>query len=228
MTDAAQMHTWTIDATHGQTSGLMVRPAHARALVVVAHGAGAGMQHAWMEQMAQALAQVGLASLRYQFPYMLSGRRKPPDRPAVLCATVRSAVAYAQQCWPDLPLYAGGKSMGGRMTAVTESETPLAVRGLIFFGFPLHPPGKPSTTRALPLARVHVPMLFMQGSRDAMAPIELLAEVLQEVGPRASLQVVEQGDHGLLLPKRLHVNDAAALQQVAGRVLAWINYTNPT
>src|SRR5213595_3344755 len=164
----------------GEVSGLLLRPKDARLLYVLAHGAGAGMRHPFLESISQRLAEQGIATLRYQFPYM-ERRSRRPDPPAVAAATVRAAVAEAARIAPDLPLVAGGKSFGGRMTSTAQAEEPLpGVRGLVFLGFPLHPPGRPDDKRAEHLAHVQVPMLFLQGDRDEFADLKLLEPVSLE------------------------------------------------
>lgn len=167
----------------------------AKAMLVLAHGAGAGMRHAFMEQFAQALAAVHVASLRYEFPYM-EAKKHRVDSPAVCAARVREAVAEAARLAPGLPLYAGGKSFGGRMTSTAQAEAPLdGVRGLVFVGFPLHPPAKPGIERAAHLASVQVPMLFLQGTRDEFARLDLLKPVVESLGARATLHLIEGADH---------------------------------
>src|SRR5438876_1256517 len=147
----------------GEVSALLLRPAKARWLLALAHGAGAGMSHPFMAKLANELASVGVATLRYQFPYM-EERRRVPDKPAVLTATGRAAARAAAEAAPDLLLLAGGKSMGGRMTSQAAAEGPLeGVRGWVFFGFPLHPPRQPGTKRAEHVARVTVPRVFVEG-----------------------------------------------------------------
>src|SRR6266481_8960077 len=174
----------------GEVSALLSRPAKARRLLVLAHGAGARMSHPFMEMLAGELDGMGVATLRYQFPYM-EERRRVPGPPAVLMATVVAAVRAAAAAVPGLPLFAGGKSMGGRMTSQAAARHPLVgVRGLVFFGFPLHPPGRPGTKRADHLAKVSMPMLFMQGTRDTFADIELLRPVCAKLGPPTTLQVI--------------------------------------
>jgi uncharacterized protein len=171
-------------------------------VLVFAHGAGAGMRHPFMERTASQLAARGIATLRFQFPYMEAGR-KSPDRPAVLMAAVKAAVREARALAGDLPLVAGGKSLGGRMTSQLQAEQPLeGVRGLAFFGFPLHQPGKPGVARAEHLAQVDVPMLFLQGTRDPFAELELIKQVTSGLGARATLHVVEGGDHSFGVLKR--------------------------
>src|SRR6266404_1607958 len=167
----------------GEVSALLLRPAKARWLLALAHGAGAGMNHPFMEKLADELAVVGVATLRYQFPYM-EQRRRVPDKAAVLTASVVAAVRAAAKAAPGLPLLAGGKSMGGRMTSQAAAQRPLdGVRGLVFFGFPLHPPKQPGTKRAEHLAKVTVPMLFLQGARDALADLQLLRPICKELEP---------------------------------------------
>jgi len=179
----------------GQVSGLLLRPPRAKALYLFAHGAGAGMTHRAMESNAQGLAERGIATLRYQFPYMEKGSRRP-DPPKIAHAAVRAAAEKARELAPDLPLFAGGRSFGGRMTSQTQAEAPLAgVRGLAFLGFPLHPAGKPGIERAEHLSRVQVPMLFVSGSRDALAELDLLNSVVRSLGEQATLHLVMDADH---------------------------------
>ena len=176
-------------------SGLLLRPTDAKALYLFAHGAGAGMTHRAMESNAQGLAARGIATLRYQFPYMEKGGKRP-DPPKVAHAAVRAAAAEAAKLAPDLPLFAGGRSFGGRMTSQAQADSALpGVRGLAFLGFPLHPAGKPGTERADHLSRVQIPMLFVSGSRDALAEIDLLRPVVAAIGDRATLHVIDQADH---------------------------------
>src|ERR1700678_3106850 len=194
-------------AKFGAVSGLLTRPAQARACFVFAHGAGAGMTHPFMETFAAGLGERGIATLRYQFPYM-EKRSRRPDPPFIAQAAVRAAVAEAARACPGLPLIAGGKSFGGRMTSQAQAAAPLAgVRGLAFLGFPLHPAGKPSSDRAKHLAEVHVPMLFMQGTRDTLAELTLLESVVAQIGPLASLHLVSEADHSRLVPARAGRND---------------------
>jgi len=209
-----------VDGT-SEVSGLFSRPTNARHLLVLAHGAGAGMSHPFMEKLADELAAAGVATLRYQFPYM-EKQRRVPDVPAVLTATVVAAVGAAAKKAPDLPLFAGGKSLGGRMTSQAAAEGPLdEVRGLVFFGFPLHPPKRPSTKRADHLTKVTVPMLFLQGTRDDLADLSLLRPVCARLGPLATLSVVEAADHSFHVLKRSGTSDAAVLQQLVQTVASW-------
>ena len=215
-----------VPLAEGDVSALLVRPPDATALLAFAHGAGAGMAHPFMSDMAQRLAGHGLATLRYQFPYMerreRRGGRRPPDRAPVLGGTVRAAVARAGRLAGDLPLLAGGKSMGGRMTSLAQAERPLpGVRGLVFFGFPLHPRGKPSAERADHLSGIVVPMLFLQGSRDDLASLELLEPVCDALGETAELRVFEGADHGFHVLKRSGLTDEEVAADLAAAVGNW-------
>lgn len=183
-------------------SGLLLRPRRAKALYLFAHGAGAGMTHRSMASNAEGLAERGIATLRYQFPYMEKGGGRP-DRPGIAHAAVRAAAAKAAELEPDLPLFAGGRSFGGRMTSQAQADAPLAgTRGLAFLAFPLHPVGKPGIERAEHLRRVHIPMLFVSGDRDALAELDLLKPVVAELGKRARLHLVSQADHSLKVPAK--------------------------
>jgi len=207
--------------SHGDVSGLLVRPATAEWMLVLAHGAGAGMRHTFMERLASELANVKIATLRYQFPYMEKGRGGP-DRPPVLTATVASAVRVAAKEAPDLPLLAGGKSMGGRMTSTAASEGLIDdVRGLVFFGFPLHPPNNPGTKRADHLAKVPMPMLFLQGTRDTLADLKLLQPICKGLGSRATLHVIDTADHSFHMLKSSGSDDAKTLKSLAETTAAW-------
>jgi predicted alpha/beta-hydrolase family hydrolase len=198
---------------------LLIRPANARLLYVLAHGAGAGMRSPFLERVAQALAARGVATWRYEFPYRAAGRRLP-DRPAVLEATVRENVARAAAAAPDLPLVAGGKSLGGRMTSQAQARAPLpGVRGLAFLGFPLHPAGRPGTARAEHLAAVRVPMLFLQGTRDALADLALLGPLVRRRG--TTLHIVDGADHGFHAPARSGRTDAEVLDELADAIAVW-------
>lgn len=212
----------------GAVSGILNLPKGADALLVFAHGAGAGMRHSFMERMSELLGEQGIGTLRYQFPYMEAGR-KQPDRPATLEATVRAAVAAAAAAAPGLPLFAGGKSMGGRMTSGAAANALIpGVRGLVFFGFPLHPPKSPGVARAEHLARVAVPMLFIQGTRDSLADLTLIRDVLGQLGQRAVLHIVEGGDHSFHVPKRSGRTDADALVEIVTTVRGWMSHAlNP-
>jgi predicted alpha/beta-hydrolase family hydrolase len=201
--------------------GLLDVPQGARALLVLAHGAGAPMRHVFMEQLSGRLASRGLGTLRYAFPYAQRGARAP-DPPPVLMATVRAAVAAAAQHAPGLPLLAGGKSMGGRMTSQAMAESALpGVRGIVFYGFPLHAAGRPSTSRGTHLARVAAPLLFLQGTRDTLADLTLLTPIVQDLGDRATLQVIEDADHGFHVRKSSGKTDAMVLDALAEATATW-------
>jgi len=209
------------DVRIGDVSGLLLRPNDARLLYVLAHGAGAGMRHPFLEAISQRLAEQGVATLRYQFRYM-EQRSRRPDPPAVAAATVRAAVAEAARLAPGLPLVAGGKSFGGRMTSTAQAEEPLpGVRGLVFLGFPLHPPGRPDDKRAEHLARVTIPMLFLQGTRDAFADLELLRPVAKRLGDRATLHLVEGGDHSFKVPKKSGRSEGDVMGELARALVTW-------
>ncbi|WP_454634681.1 alpha/beta hydrolase family protein [Bradyrhizobium cenepequi] len=206
-------------------SALLLLPAQAHAIYVFAHGAGAGMAHASMEVIATGLAARGIATLRYQFPYMEKGGKRP-DPPAIAHAAVRAAVAEAAQHCAGLPLFAGGKSFGGRMTSQAQAIKPLAgVRGLVFLGFPLHPAGKPSSERAKHLADIKIPMLFLQGTRDALAELKLLEPVVKELGPLATLHLVKEVDHSFHVLVRSGRNDREAMNEVLDTFAAWVDST---
>lgn len=200
---------------------LLVVPPGARALLVLAHGAGAGMRHPFLERIAQALAERAVATYRYEFLYM-EKRAGRPDPPAVAEARVREAVLDAARVAPGLPLFAGGKSFGGRMTSQAQGREPLpGVRGLAFLGFPLHPPGRPATSRADHLDDVLIPMLFLQGSRDEFAGLDLLRPVVKRLGKRVTLHVVEGGDHSFKVLKRTGRTDADVMNELADTITAW-------
>ncbi|MCW5659114.1 MAG: alpha/beta hydrolase [Burkholderiaceae bacterium] len=203
-------------------SSLLERPDAPSAGYVLAHGAGAGMTHPFMAHAAGALAARGIATLRYQFPYMERGSRRP-DGPKVAHATVRAAVAEAARLLPGLPLVAGGKSFGGRMTSQAQAASPMpGVVGLVFLGFPLHPAGRPSIERAEHLAAVKVPMLFVQGTRDEMADVSLIEATVGALGPRATLHWVHDGDHSLRVPARSGRDPSQVLGAVYDTIQRWI------
>jgi predicted alpha/beta-hydrolase family hydrolase len=205
-----------------RVSGLLERPSAARALLVLAHGAGAGMEHPSMQAVAAGLAQRGIATLRYQFPYM-ERRSRRPDPPALCHATVRAAVTEAARLAPDLPLLAGGRSFGGRMTSQAQAQTPLAqVRGLVFLAFPLHPAGKSGTDRAAHLREIGIPMLFIQGTRDALAPLALLRPVVAGLRCGATLSLLEDADHSFHAPARSGRKDAELLAHALDAVCDWL------
>src|SRR5881296_2538343 len=210
-----------VRARVGEVSGLLLRPVGARLLYVLVHGAGAGMRHPFLESIVRRLAEQGIATLRYQFPYM-EQRARRPDPPAVAEATVRAAVDAAARAAPELPLVAGGKSFGGRMTSSAQAREPLpGVRGVVFLGFPLHPPGRPGDQRAEHLAEVQVPMLFLQGTRDDFADRPLLRGVVQRLGSRAALHLVDGADHSFHVLKRSGRTDGEVLRELIGAVGDW-------
>ena len=202
-------------------SALLIKPPQARACYVFAHGAGAGMAHATMETIAAGLADRGIATLRYQFPYMEKGSKRP-DSPAVAHAAVRAAVAEAARCCAGLPLIAGGKSFGGRMTSQAQALDALpGIRGLAFFAFPLHPAGKPSSDRAKHLAGIDIPMLFLQGTRDALAELSLLEPIVNGLGRLASLHLIKEADHSFHVLARSGRNDREVMTEVLDVFAAW-------
>ena len=207
----------------GEVSALWLRPAHARWLLVLAHGAGAGMRHPFLGKLAAELAAVDVATFRYQFPYMET-RRRVPDSAPVLTSTVRAAVHAAAETAPDLTILAGGKSMGGRMTSQSAAEHPPEfekVQGLVFFGFPLHPPGRPGSKRAKHLPHVEKPMLFLQGTRDQFADLTLLRPVCADLGPKTTLYEIATADHSFHVLKSSGKNDAQIMHELAQSVQTW-------
>jgi uncharacterized protein len=205
----------------GEVSAILIRPATARWLLVLAHGAGAGMTHPFLEKLARELGEAGVATFRYQFPYM-EQRRRAPDSPSVATATVAAAVQAAAKAAPGLALLAGGKSFGGRMSSQAASQGLLeGVRGLVFFGFPLHPPNKPSTKRAEHLEKVKIPMLFLQGTRDTLADLKLLQPICAGLGSRAQLHVIETADHSFHVLKSSRRSDAEVLHELAQTTASW-------
>ncbi len=206
-----------------RVSALHRMPSEARACFVFAHGAGAGMTHPFMEAVATGLASKGIATLRYQFPYMENHSRRP-DPPALCHATVRAAVAEAARRSPGLPLFAGGRSFGGRMTSQAQAKEPLAgVRGLAFLGFPLHPPKEPSTERAEHLSQVSVPLLFLQGTRDEMAELGLLRPLVERLGERASLQLTDNANHSFHVPARTGRTDGQVIDELVQTMTNWMD-----
>lgn len=221
MDDASLPRTVTVAGE--RVSALWLKPAGARALLVFGHGAGAGMSHPFMKAISQQLEAKGIATLRYQFPYMEKGQSRT-DTPAVATATVRAACAAARAEAPELPLIAGGKSFGGRMTSTAQAEAPLpGVRGLVFFGFPLHPPKRPGIGRSAHLANVKVPMLFLQGTRDDLADLGLIRQVTATLGELATLHVVEGGDHSFAVLKRSGRTGGEVLAELAETTAAWVD-----
>lgn len=214
----------TIDvgASH-RVSGLLDRPARAHALFVLAHGAGAGMEHPSVQAIAAGLAERGVATLRYQFPYIERKSRRP-DPPALCHATVRAAVAAATRLAPDLPLIAGGRSFGGRMTSQAQAQAALpGIRGLVFLAFPLHPAGRPGTDRAAHLQEIEIPMLFIQGSRDELAEPELLRPAVELLGARATIHVLEDADHSFHASARSGRMDSDVLADALNAVCDWVD-----
>ncbi|MGE0119149.1 MAG: alpha/beta family hydrolase [Dongiaceae bacterium] len=218
----AQKLTIAVDDSR-RVSALLQAPRQARACYGLAHGAGAGMTHPSLEAAASGLGERGIATLRYQFPYMEAGAKRP-DPPALAQATVRAAVAEAGRRVPDLPLIAGGRSFGGRMTSQAQAAAPLPnVRGLAFLAFPLHPAGRPSDDRAAHLFDVTVPMLFLQGTRDALAELRLLRPLIERLGARATLRLFEDADHSFHVPARTGRKDADARREMLDALAAWID-----
>ena len=213
---------FAVNEKAGAVTGLLVLPKDAKALLVLAHGAGAGMRHKFMEETAAKFAEHEIATLRYQFPYM-EKRVKRPDTESILTDTVRASITAAKKQSGDLPLLAGGKSMGGRMTSLAAAKAPLdSVRGLIFFGFPLHAAGRPGAERGQHLTNVKVPMLFLQGSRDALADLKLLKPLCQQLGKNAELFIVEGGDHSFHMLKSSRRSDDEVLSEVIKKATAWM------
>jgi uncharacterized protein len=218
---ASQPLTLNVDDTQ-RVSALLQAPEDARACYVLAHGAGAGMAHPFMTAVANGLADRGVATLRYQFPYMERGSKRP-DAPVLAQATVRAAVTEAARLLPGLALVAGGKSFGGRMTSQAQAASPLAgVRGLVFLGFPLHAAGQPSDARAKHLDDVQIPMLFLQGTRDNLADMKLMQRVARQLGTRATLRFFEDADHSFHVPARTGRSDAQVRSELLDALSDWI------
>ena len=216
------METLKISVGDDQVSALLLRPTNAKALYLFAHGAGAGMTHRAMESNANGLAERGIATLRYQFLYMEKGSKRP-DAPKLAHAVVRAAATEAVRLVPDLPLFAGGRSYGGRMTSQAQADEPLAgVKGLAFLGFPLHPAGKPGIERAEHLARVAVPMLFVSGDRDALAEADLLRPVVADLGEQATLHVINHADHSFKVAAKSGRTSADAEAEALDALTNWI------
>src|SRR5712692_1399452 len=224
---AAENLRFTVEGA-GDVSALLLRPPKARWLLVLAHGAGAGMKHPFLEALAEELARVSVATLRYQFPYM-EQRRRVPDPPSVLTATVAAAVQAGAKAAPDLPLLASGKSLGGRMTSTAAAEGRLAgVQGLVFFGFSLHSPKRPGTKRAEHLSKVKQPMLFLQGTRDDLADLKLLRPICEQLGELATLHVIEGADHSFHVLKKSGKTDEEVMRELVEKVAAWAGKDWPT
>ena len=213
--------------TRGPVSALLLRPEDARLLYVFGHGAGAGMRHPFMERVATDLADRGIATFRCQFPYMEAGRRAP-DPPKVLQETVRAAIAAAHKQAPDLPLIAGGKSMGGRISShVAADNPPPELKGLVFLGYPLHAAKKPAVKRAEQLSRIRTPMLFLQGTRDDLADLTLLTPIVEQLGPSATMHIVEGGNHSFKVLKRSGRTDDEVMAEIADVIDAWARELTP-
>lgn len=218
---SAERRTIRVDVTR-TVSGLFDRPASARALLVLAHSAGAGMEHPSMQSIATGLAERDIATLRYQFPYMEQKSRRP-DPPALCHATVRAAVDEAARLAPDLPLFAGGRSFGGRMTSQAQGQAPLpGIHGLVFLGFPLHPAGRPGVERATHLQDIQIPMMFFQGTRDALADLELLEPIIARLSTRATLHRLKDADHSFHVPARSGRRDSDVQQEWLDVLCSWV------
>ncbi len=214
---------FTASKSSGEVSAILMRPENAHSLLVLAHGAGAGMRHTFMTGVAQSLARHGIASFRYQFPYMEQGKRAPNPQ-SILVETVRSAIGAAREYSGDLPLIAGGKSLGGRMTSTAASEEALpGIRGIVFFGFPLHAPGKPSNERGEHLFKVGLPLLFLQGTRDKLADLTLLRPLCDRLRAKgqAELHVIDGADHSFHVPKKSGRTDEDILEELGKVVADW-------
>jgi predicted alpha/beta-hydrolase family hydrolase len=210
-------------AANDHVSGLLHVPSKPRACYVLGHGAGAGMKHAFLGAVSAGLAERGIATLRYQFLYMEKGTKRP-DPPKLAQAAVRGAVGEAARRLPELPLFAGGKSFGGRMTSQAQAASPLAgVRGLVFLGFPLHPAGKPSDERAQHLFEISIPMLFLQGTRDELADLQLLEPVCRKLGPRATLRLYPEADHSFHVPARSGRKDSQVREEFLDAMVEWMD-----
>lgn len=206
----------------GSVSALLYTPANPSAILVFAHGAGAGIKNKFMETVADTLGELGIATLRFNFPYMEAGK-KVPDRKPVAAAAVASAVEKAHELYPKLPIFAGGKSFGGRMTSTAASEEMLpGIKGIVFFGFPLHAPGKPSSDRAAHLFDVKAPMLFLQGTRDALASIDLIKPLCKKLGKKATLYTIDGADHSFHVPKDNKLTDPEVINLLCEETKTWI------
>ena len=226
MREGPQPATITVDDGH-RVSGLLQAPAEARACYVMAHGAGAGMAHPFMQAMADLLTGHAIATLRYQFPYMEQNSKRP-DTPKLAQAAVRAALAEAPRLVPELALFAGGKSFGGRMTSQAQAASPLpGVRGLVFLGFPLHPAGRPSDQRGEHLFGVQIPMLFMQGTRDQLADLRLLQTLTGKLGARATLKLFQDADHSFHVPARTGRKDTEIMAEMSQALADWIEPAMP-
>jgi predicted alpha/beta-hydrolase family hydrolase len=213
-----------ISKTIGDVSALFYTPPKAKFVMVFAHGAGAGMKNKFMESVSIALAEEGIATLRFNFPYMEKGKKVPDTKP-VCCAAISAAIEKASALSPKLPIFAGGKSFGGRMTSTAASEGMLNnVKGIVFFGFPLHAPGKPSNERAEHLYKVEIPMLFLQGTRDSLASLDLLKPVIKKLGSKAGLFIVDGADHSFHVPKDNKLKDTDVVKLLCREVRKWMEH----
>ncbi|MCB0721428.1 MAG: dienelactone hydrolase family protein [Ignavibacteriae bacterium] len=209
----------------GSVSALLYTPAKPSAILVFAHGAGAGIKNRFMETVSNTLGDLGIATLRFNFPYMEAGK-KVPDRKPVATAAVAAAVEKAHELYPKLPVFAGGKSFGGRMTSTAASEDMLSnIKGIVFFGFPLHAPGRPSSDRAEHLFSVKVPMLFLQGTRDALASFDLIKPLCKKLGKKATLYTIDGADHSFHVPKTSDLTDSEVIKLICNEVKTWIDKT---
>jgi len=212
---------FTASKSSGEVNGLILLPDKPKFLLLFAHGAGAGMKHSFMEKMSAFLSEEGIGTFRYNFPYT-EKRINRPDPAPILMETIRSAVKAAKENAGNILLLAGGKSMGGRMTSMAAAKESLeGVKGIVFFGFPLHAPGKPSNERAEHLFSVNIPMLFLQGTRDKLADLNLLKPIVKKLGDKASLHIIEGADHSFHVPKSSGKNDDEVLKELAKKVAEW-------
>jgi len=215
---------FTATKSSGDVSGIIIFPDHPKYFLLFAHGAGAGMNNSFMEKMSACLADKNIGTLRFNFPYM-EKERKGPDPAPILMETIRSAVKTLRT-YVNVPIFAGGKSMGGRMTSMADSKEPLGVKGIIFFGFPLHAPGKPSNERAEHLFNVSVPMLFLQGKRDKLADLKLLNPVIKKLKDRAAIYIMEGADHSFHMMKSSGRNDEEVMRELMEKVGEWMKTKN--
>lgn len=214
---------FSVKGTATRVSGLFMSPANAECVLVFGHGAGAGMKHPFMSAISGGLERLRVATFRYQFPYLESGAKRPDPKPLLL-STVRAAVAQAQDLGNGLPLFLGGKSMGGRMSSIAMAEDPIReILGIVFFGFPLHPPGVPSDSRAEHLSLIDVPMLFLQGTRDKLADLKLLKPVVKKLGTLATIHIIEGADHSFHVPKSSGKSDADVCDNLSEATSSWMS-----
>jgi predicted alpha/beta-hydrolase family hydrolase len=212
---------FTASKSSGEVSGILCLPPDVKYLYVFAHGAGAGMNHGFMESVSELLSEQGIGTLRFNFPYVEKGKKSPDPAP-ILIQTIRSAVEAAKKYSGDIKLFAGGKSMGGRMTSMADAKEPLGVNGIIFFGFPLHAPGKPSNERAEHLYSVSAPLLFLQGTRDKLADLKLLNPVIKKLKDKADIHIIDGADHSFHLPKSMGRTDEEVQKELVIKVKEWM------